>query len=46
VEDLEETVQLLGSNVSEIRPAVQPGRRIVTLRRSAGLTVPLALMSD
>jgi hypothetical protein len=46
VEDLEETVQLLGSNVSEIRPAVQPGRRIATLRRSAGLTVPLALMSD
>jgi hypothetical protein len=46
VEDLEETVQLLGSNVSEIRPAVQPGRRIVTLRRSAGLTVALALMSD
>ena len=46
VEDLEETVQLLGSNVSEVRPAVQPGRRIATLRRSAGLTVPLALMSD
>jgi hypothetical protein len=46
VEDLDETVQLLGSNVSKIRPAVQPGRRIATLRRSAGLTVPLALMSD
>jgi hypothetical protein len=46
VKDLEETVQLLGSNVSEVRPAVQPGRRIATLRRSAGLTVPLALMSD
>jgi hypothetical protein len=46
VEDLDRTVQLLGSNVSEIRPAVQPGRRIATLRRSAGLTVPLALMSD
>jgi hypothetical protein len=45
VADLEETVGLLGSHVSEIRPAVQPGRRIATLRRSAGLTVPLALMS-
>jgi hypothetical protein len=45
VEDLEQTVQLLGARVSEIRPAVQPGRRIATLRRAAGLTVPLALMS-
>ena len=26
-------------------PAVQPGRRIATVRRSAGLAVPLALMS-
>ena len=46
VEDLDRTVELLGSNVSEIRPAVQSGRRIATLRRSAGVTVPLALMSD
>jgi hypothetical protein len=45
VADLDRTVQLLGSHVSEVRPAVQPGRRIATLRRSAGLTVPLALMS-
>jgi len=45
VADLEQTVQLLGERVSEIRPAVQAGRRIATLRRSAGLTVPLALMS-
>jgi hypothetical protein len=45
VEDLDRTVGLLGSRVSEIRPAVQAGRRIATLRRSAGLTVPLALMS-
>jgi hypothetical protein len=28
-----------------VRPAVQPGRRIATLRRSAGLAVPVALMS-
>jgi hypothetical protein len=29
-----------------IRPAVQEGRRIVTIKRSAGLAVPLALMSE
>jgi hypothetical protein len=43
--DLEATVAGLGDRVSEIRPAVQPGRRIATLRRSAGLAVPIALMT-
>jgi hypothetical protein len=43
--DLEATVAGLGGQVSEIRPAVQPGRRIATLRRSAGLSVPVALMT-
>jgi hypothetical protein len=43
--DLEATVAGLGDRVSEIRAAVQPGRRIATLRRSAGLTVPVALMT-
>jgi hypothetical protein len=43
--DLDATVASLGDRVSEIRPAVQPGRRIATLRRSAGLTVPIALMT-
>ena len=43
--DLDATVAYLGDRVSEIRPAVQPGRRIATLRRSAGLSVPIALMS-
>lgn len=43
--DLEETVAGLGDRVSEIRPAVQPGRRIATLRRVAGLSVPVALIS-
>jgi hypothetical protein len=33
--DLDATVAGLGDRVSEIRPAVQPGRRIATLRRSA-----------
>ncbi len=43
--DLEATVARLGERVSEIRPAVQPGRRIATLRRSAGLALPVALIS-
>jgi hypothetical protein len=43
--DLEAAVAGLGDRVSEIRAAVQPGRRIATLRRSAGLSVPVALMS-
>jgi hypothetical protein len=45
VDDLERCAEQLGENVSEVRPAVQPGRRIASVRRSAGLAVPLALMS-
>ncbi len=45
VEDLELTVAQLGPHVGDVRPAVQPGRRIATVRRSAGLAIPLALMS-
>lgn len=44
-DDLERTCWQLGKRCSEIRPAVQPGRRIATLRRSVGLAVPVALMS-
>jgi hypothetical protein len=43
--DLDATVARLGDRVGEIRPAVQPGRRIATLRRSAGLSVPVALIT-
>ena len=43
--DLDATVASLGESVSEIRAAVQPGRRIATLRRSAGLGVPVALIT-
>ncbi len=43
--DLDRTVLQLAEHASEIRAAVQPGRRIATLRRSAGLGVPVALMS-
>lgn len=44
--DLEATVAGLGDRAGEVRPAIQPGRRIATLRRSAGLGVPIALMSQ
>ncbi len=43
--DLERTVQALAPHAGEARPAVQPGRRIATVRRSAGLAAPVALMS-
>ncbi len=43
--DLDETVAGYGDHVSAARPAVQPGRRIATLRRSAGLSLPIALMT-
>lgn len=43
--DIDATVAGLGDRVSEVRPAVQPGRRIATLRRSAGLGVPVALIT-
>jgi hypothetical protein len=44
-EDLERTVELLAPHAPPARPAVQPGRRISTLKRSAGLAVPIALMN-
>ncbi|HXP98857.1 MAG TPA: hypothetical protein VN845_02185 [Solirubrobacteraceae bacterium] len=44
-DDLDRTVEHLGPYSSEIRAAVQPGRRIATLRRSAGLAIPVAVMS-
>jgi len=43
--DLDATVAGLGDRVGGIRAAIQPGRRIATLRRSAGLGLPVALMT-
>jgi hypothetical protein len=43
--DLDTTVAGLGDRAGDIRPAIQPGRHIATLRRTAGLTVPVALMT-
>jgi len=44
-DDLDRTVGALGANAGEPRAAVQQGRRIVTVRRAAGLAVPVAVMS-
>jgi hypothetical protein len=43
--DLDRTVRSLGAHAGETRDAVQAGRRIATIKRSAGLAVPVALMS-
>ena len=45
VEDIDRTVELMTPHAGTARDAVQPGRRISTLARSAGLAIPLALMS-
>jgi hypothetical protein len=45
VDDLDRAVKGLGAHAGSTRPAVQPGRRIAPLRRSAGLAIPVALMS-
>jgi hypothetical protein len=43
--DLDRTVELLAPHASAPHGAVQPGRRIATVRRSAELAVPIALMT-
>jgi hypothetical protein len=45
VEDLDHCAELLGEALGSIRDAVQPGRRIATVRTAAGLGLPVALMS-
>jgi hypothetical protein len=42
---LEELAERLGDHLAEIRPAVQPGRRIANLRRSAGVSPAVAFMT-
>jgi hypothetical protein len=46
VADLDAAAELLGDRLGSIRDAVQPGRRIATVRRDAGLGLPVALISD
>jgi hypothetical protein len=45
VERLEDVTAALGARLGTPRDAVQPGRRIATLRRSAGLRVPVAFIT-
>ena len=45
VEDLDAVAARLGDRLGAIGDAVQPGRRIATLRREAGLGLPVALMT-
>jgi hypothetical protein len=44
VEDLDGLATRLADRLGTIRPAVQPGRRIATLRSSAGLSAAVAFM--
>ncbi len=46
VEDLDALSARLGSQISRPRPAVQPGRRIATLKTSAGLSPQVAFMDQ
>jgi hypothetical protein len=45
VDDIDATVAAMAPHAGEPRAAVQPGRRIATLSRSAGLAVPVALIT-
>ncbi|HVF73784.1 MAG TPA: hypothetical protein VM938_01945 [Acidimicrobiales bacterium] len=45
VHDLDATAAFLGDRLGAVKDAVQPGRRIATLARSAGSTVPIAFIS-
>jgi Glyoxalase-like domain len=44
-EDIDATVAALAPHVRDAHDAVQDGRRIATVRRSAGLAVPVAFMT-
>ena len=46
VDDLDAAAERLGDRLGRIKDAVQPGRRIATVRREAGLGVPVALMTS
>jgi hypothetical protein len=45
VDDLDATAAFLGEHLGPVKDAVQPGRRIASLRKEAGLAVPVAFMS-
>lgn len=45
VQDVKATATLLGERLGEVKDAVQPGRRIATVRREASDGLPLALIT-
>jgi hypothetical protein len=45
VSDLDGLASRLGDRLGSVHDAVQPGRRIATLREAAGVSPPLAFMS-
>jgi hypothetical protein len=45
VADIDATKAHLGEHLGDAKDAVQPGRRIATLRKTAGLTTAVAVMS-
>jgi acetyl-CoA acetyltransferase len=45
VEDIDRPAAIAGDALGQVRDAVQPGRRIATVRESAGIGLPLALMT-
>ena len=45
VTDIDRCAELMGEKLGEVHDAVQPGRRIATVRREAGLGVPVALIT-
>ena len=44
-DDLDGAAQLLGDRLGRVKDAVQPGRRIATVQKEAGLGLPVALIS-
>ena len=45
VDDIDAAADRLGDRLGQVKQAVQPGRRIATVRREGGLDVPVALMT-
>ena len=45
VADIDAAAERLGDRLGRVKDAVQPGRRIATLRREAGLGAPVAFMT-
>jgi hypothetical protein len=45
MDDMDAAAASLGEGLGEVRDAVQPGRRIATVKREAGLGLPVAFMT-